>query len=358
MPSTTDKMRNGLYLALAFVTALMLWYTVNAKEEVERVLEVRIDYKGLPSGLVVTSGQLNKVSVRLQGPIELLRSLGSRELSYTLDLSGMTKGNNVIPLMQDTVPELRAYKVVEVIPPRLALEVDNLLETRVPVVARFRESPLTPSLRLEDVTVQPEQVTVRGPATDVSAIKRLVVELPVDLESEDRPITDDVPVVAPPSVEVRPATVKVRRTVSVQRRNVNLQRDLTPQWNESENIRIDPLRVQISVSVPRSAQTDVAYMAQVQAALTGRLPAEGSEVVMPVTVSLPPGARLLAVTPAEATVTNAGPPPAGAEPLRRENGQRSPEQTAKDGLKPISAKEHRPVAFPESAVLVTGSAHK
>lgn len=310
MPSTTtDKLRNGLYLALAFVTALMLWYTVNAKEEVERAVEVRLDYKGLPSGFVVTSGQLNKVSVRLRGPLELLRSLSSRDLAYTMDLSGMTKGSNVIPLMQESLPELRAYKVVEVVPPRLVLEVDHLLETRVPVVARFRESPLTPSLKLEDVTVQPEHVTVRGPATEVSTIKRLVVELPVDLESEDKAIVDDVPVVAPPSVEVRPATVKVKRTITVQRRNVNLQRDLVPQWSEVDNIRVDPLRVQITVSVPRSAVGDVAYMAQVQASLSGKPPSDGAQVVMPVTVTLPAGARLLAVTPDEATVINTLPAP-------------------------------------------------
>ena len=70
----------------------------HAREQIERVVEVRLDYKGLPTGLIVTGGQLNKVSVRLRGPQELLRSMTNREISYTMDLSGVTPGKNVIPL--------------------------------------------------------------------------------------------------------------------------------------------------------------------------------------------------------------------------------------------------------------------
>ena len=71
---------NWKYLLISLGMALLLWYTVNAREQIERVVEVRLDYKGLPEGLVVTSGQVSKITVRLRGPMELLRSLSSREL--------------------------------------------------------------------------------------------------------------------------------------------------------------------------------------------------------------------------------------------------------------------------------------
>lgn len=74
-----------------------MWYTLNAREQIERVVEVRLDYKGLPTGLIVTGGQLNKVSVRLRGPQELLRSMTNREISYTMDLSGVTPGQERDP---------------------------------------------------------------------------------------------------------------------------------------------------------------------------------------------------------------------------------------------------------------------
>ena len=62
------------YLLVAFLVALGLWYTLNAREEIERVVDVRIDYKGLPPGLIVTGGQINKVSVRFRGPKEAPKS--------------------------------------------------------------------------------------------------------------------------------------------------------------------------------------------------------------------------------------------------------------------------------------------
>ena len=137
MLSNTKEPQKGnwRYLLVAFLLALGLWYTLNAREQIERVVEVRLDYKGLPTGLIVTGGQLNKVSVRLRGPQELLRSMTNREISYTMDLSGVTPGKNVIPLTtgENKPPELRAYEVLEVTPSRMILEVDKIMETNLPV---------------------------------------------------------------------------------------------------------------------------------------------------------------------------------------------------------------------------------
>ena len=82
MLSNTKEPQKGnwRYLLVAFLLAIGLWYTLNAREQIERVVEVRLDYKGLPPGLIVTGGQLNKVSVRLRGPQELLRSMTNREI--------------------------------------------------------------------------------------------------------------------------------------------------------------------------------------------------------------------------------------------------------------------------------------
>ena len=187
LSNTEPQKGNWLYLLVAFLLALGLWYTLNAREEIERVVEVRLDYKGLPPGLIVTGGQLNKVSVRLRGPKELLRSMTNRELSYTLDLSGVTPGKNVIPLTSnDKPPELRAYEALEVTPSRMVLEVDKIMETNLPVKVSLRSSPATSSVRLKDVMVTPAQVTVRGPAGVVSGMKDIQAEIPVDLSAVAR----------------------------------------------------------------------------------------------------------------------------------------------------------------------------
>ncbi len=302
----TERDFKSLYFILSLAAALTLWYTVNAREQVERVVEVRLDYKGLPPGLVVTSGQINKLEVRLRGPLELLRSLAGRELSYTVDLSGVTRGNNVIPLVGGRAPEWRSYQVLEVTPSRLTLEVDNILERKLPVKVEFRASPLVSSLRMEDVSVTPGQVTVHGPAAEVGRLRRLTVEVPADLSAEGKQVTTEAAVLAPSSVEVSPTTVTVRRRLVIQRRNISLQRDIITEWTPDRNIFILPSQVNLVVSVPRSAINDAGYLAQIQAWVDLQQPeASGvppSATEAPVRITLPAGADLVRVSPERVAV--------------------------------------------------------
>lgn len=315
MFSDLQRRVRWLYMALAFVCALALWYTVNAREQVERVVEVRLDYKGLPPGLVITKGQINKVSVRLRAPLELLRSLSNRELSHTLDISHLTVGSNIIPLYSEgsTVAGLRGYQPLEIMPSRLTLEVDRVIEAKVPVEARLRESSLTPSISLKQVQIQPDTVTVRGPSAEMGNLKKIPVEVPVALNHEGQTITDDITVVAPSGFEVSPATVKVTRLMEVQRRNISLQRDVIVDTGGDLNLSMSPSRVTLRISVPSVAFKDAAYLAQIQASiepddLLERLQSitNGNKVdlpAVPVKISLPPGARLISVKPEQVRLT-------------------------------------------------------
>ena len=51
MLSNTKEPQKGnwRYLLVAFLLALGLWYTLNAREQIERVVEVRLDRDGRPA---------------------------------------------------------------------------------------------------------------------------------------------------------------------------------------------------------------------------------------------------------------------------------------------------------------------
>ena len=263
MLSNTEEPQKGnwRYLLVAFLLALGLWYTLNAREQIERVVEVRLDYKGLPPGLIVTGGQLNRISVRLRGPQELLRSMTNREISYTMDLSGVTPGKNVIPLTtgESKPPELRAYEVLEVTPSRMILEVDKIMEANLPVKVALRASPAASSVRLKDLVVEPPQVTVRGPASVISSMKEIQAEIPVDLAAEGKAVSEDVPLLAPPAVELNPQVVKVTWKIDVKRRTLSLQRDIIFE-GENPNVNAQPSRANLMVSVPQGMVRDAGYL--------------------------------------------------------------------------------------------------
>ena len=117
------------YILLSLLLAVGLWYVVIGSAQVEAQFDLRVDYRGLPEGLVVRDGMVNRISVRLRGPGELLRGLHSRDLAYTVDLSEVKKGANVLPLSVDSLTDLKSYEVVDVSPSRLVLEVDALLHS-------------------------------------------------------------------------------------------------------------------------------------------------------------------------------------------------------------------------------------
>lgn len=317
---------NLLYLFVAFIVALGLWYTLNAREEIERVVDVRIDYKGLPPGLIVTGGQINKVSVRFRGPKELLRSMTTRELSYTMDLSGVTAGRNVIPLTTSyKPPELRAYEVLEVTPSRMILEVDKIMEKSLPVKVTLRASPAAPSVTLKDVVVDPKQVTVRGPAAAIASLKEIGAEIPVDLDAEGRPLTEQVALLAPPSVEIMPQTVTVTWRLDVRRRTLSLQRDVLFEA-EGTGVTVEPASVNLLVSVPQALVRDSTYLTQFQVAVPAdaALPLPGERTQVALQVTAPKGGRVIKVNPDHVTVIH--------HQLPEETGVRAGEQPAASGV--------------------------
>lgn len=290
------------YLVIALVASLGLWYMINAKEQVERVIEVRLDYKGLPPGLVITSGQLNKISVRIRGPLELLRSTSNRELSYTMDLSSVTKGTNIVPLGGSQLPDLRVYQILEVIPSRMILEVDEILETTLPVQTTLRDSPVTPSLSLTQLKVMPKEVMVRGPARIISRIKSVSVEIPPDLNDENKLISSDLPVLVPAGIETFPPLVSVERLIEVRRSNLTLQRDILPDKDMPDG-SLNHNRASLVVSVPRSLVRDSGYLNQFQVSVTMPFALVNNEYKLPLQVSKPLGGELIRINPETVILT-------------------------------------------------------
>ena len=103
MPSaSSSRWQTAFSVLLSLVIATGLWYLVVGRDHVETQVELRVEYRGLPSNLVIGDGMVNQLSVRLRGSAELLRNLHSRDLVYTVDhgrLNGIksadsARGNN------------------------------------------------------------------------------------------------------------------------------------------------------------------------------------------------------------------------------------------------------------------------
>src|SRR5437588_10694927 len=82
----------GLRL-LSIVLASGLWMFVNTgQHEAETTMQVPVEYRALPPGLVIVNQHPDFVEVQIGGPRTLLSLLNPNRLTVRLDLRGVTLG--------------------------------------------------------------------------------------------------------------------------------------------------------------------------------------------------------------------------------------------------------------------------
>lgn len=287
-------------LGIAFLMAVSLWYAVSGSEKVESQIDVRVDYRGLPHGLVVRSGLVNKVSVRVRAPMAVVRTMAPRDFSFNIDLSGVSKGESILPINVAQLPFRSGVDVIEVTPSRITLQVDTVESKTVPLTARIMEE-LPPDM-VAQITFTPETVVLTGPSTLLGAIEEVRV-----------PITFDKPVVPGATesrrllpllegVEAEPAEAGVGVHIGIKRKLVKVTRTVQVNAPPEFGKFIRPDKVSLTVAMPESLAGKAASNKEIKAFVTLEQRALGS-YTLPLKVSLPEGAQLVEVDPPHVTVT-------------------------------------------------------
>ena len=298
--ASNTRLQNVLFALLSFVIATGLWYLVVGRDHVETQMSVRVEYRALPEGLVMREGIVNHLSVRLRGSAELLRNLHSRDIVYTVDLSGVKRGANAVPLHLNDIPDFKAFEILEVMPSRLVLEVDALTERVVPLEAHMLPLSADSPYLISNVVLEPSVVTIKGPEAQVNPLERLTVVYDPTKNTNEGLHEANVAIMAPPQVEITPPVTTLRYTMELKTTDIELQRDI--QFDEDlGTVEVSPARATVSLAVPENLVEDKDYLdsihivARPNSSLSPGIPVEAPLIVM-----LPSGARLNSVTPASA----------------------------------------------------------
>lgn len=201
-------LKNWKDIAIALALAILTWYLLTGREKVEAWVDMSVEMANVPQDLTIRKGLVSKIEVRVRGPKGLVRSLDRRKWTYTLDVSRLKVGENLVDIDRERIPLSMAYEVVEVKPSRLILTVDRLAKKDVPVVAEWRGS-LPPDYRLLEIKTQPELVEVRGAERQVLQMTQARVAVQMDFDEPPAVWSDDVPIKMADGVDVNPGSVKV-----------------------------------------------------------------------------------------------------------------------------------------------------
>lgn len=173
----------GLFL-ISLGLAVMLWFTINVTErDAERVVELPITVRKLPSGLIVPDLPTKPVSFTLRGPRTILDNVDEHKARVALDLTNAVPGDQRIELgVQLIRPDLpRRLKVVRIEPQRVKVRVDRLVRRTLPVRPELVGMPPL-GYNLAESLVMPASVEVSGPAAKVDDLREVGTE-PIDLRA-------------------------------------------------------------------------------------------------------------------------------------------------------------------------------
>ena len=163
---------------LSLIIALGLW--IAGHRDIERAIEVPVEFRNIPSDLMVLDNRVDYVVLRLSGPRTLVSTLDADDLKLPLDLHGSKSGSLSFPLGPSSFNIPRGVTVARITPPIIHLRLDPVIKRELPVSIRLSGKPLT-GYKIEETAVQPESVSVRGPADEIRRMG-LVETLPIDVE--------------------------------------------------------------------------------------------------------------------------------------------------------------------------------
>ncbi len=207
--------------AVAVVIALLFWVAImqNAAPTV-----ITVEFGGripverpdnVPAGYVLR-GALGDVGVTLRGAPGVADRVAVSELRATLDVNALTLGPAEPQDARVLVTVAKeGVEVVAVSPPTVSVRVERLTSRTVLVQPRFSNDPPA-GTRAGAATIEPTEVRVTGPESDVARIVAVLVTVrfgdgQTDIDSPDTPaIPVDAAGVPIDGLEVRPGVVTVK----------------------------------------------------------------------------------------------------------------------------------------------------
>ncbi|MDY3809760.1 YbbR-like domain-containing protein [Desulfovibrio sp. PG-178-WT-4] len=290
-------------LLVAVLAAVAMWYVVSVRDRLEAQVEVNIDYYGIPPNLVVTDGLISKITVRLRGPETLLRSIPQQRLTQAVDLSDIKKGVTIVPLGGDNLgPNFRAFELVDIQPPRIVIKADTLLERSVPL-RTIVDSPLRGgALTVENVSVSPATVVLRGPEDVVSDISSVPLTIMLDPKAAGTTVHQTIALDTPSLVTATPSSVRVQYTITSGRTVVSRRCKVELAGENRRQYTVEPEEVTVLVEVPEALAKSARYLGQLEVSVTPPSLEPGQSEKAELRFRLPEGMTLLNPATEEVTV--------------------------------------------------------
>src|SRR5271167_164028 len=165
---------------LSLAIAAGLWMFVNTgQRNAFDELNIPINYRRLPAGLVMVNHPADFVKIQVNGPRTLLSLLDPERLAVRLDLAGIGPGQASYKINPSMFNVPRQTTVTNVSPSEVILDVDRVVQRDVPVHVDVDGKPAN-GYDVTGVEANPATVMAIGPSRYVNTVAQITTE-PLDV---------------------------------------------------------------------------------------------------------------------------------------------------------------------------------
>ena len=176
-------LKNLSLFGLALVLAIIVWMTAANEENPieERVFPrpIAVTFIDLPINMVLASPLVAEATVSIRAPAQIWATLSSNQLEVSADVSGLSAGRHVVPLLASVLAPDAEVLAVE--PSEISVELERIVASSVPVVLSLRGEPAV-GYAAGSPVVSTDSVTVTGPERLVEQVSE--IKLALDLHGE------------------------------------------------------------------------------------------------------------------------------------------------------------------------------
>ena len=202
--------------AVLLATVLYTGLVFSGSFEEDRI-NVRVGGVNAPPNSIVMSGDLGLAEVRYRASQDLSTTITDQAFTATVDLSAydMTRAPEPQVLDVEVDPIVEGVEVLDILPPTVRVEIDRVEVRTVPVEVDPGEVP--EGLQIAEPVVSDEEVRIRGAASVVSTVDRVVARVRIDDSEIDVNEAVDLVAVDVQGQEVGTGLIDIEpETVSVQ----------------------------------------------------------------------------------------------------------------------------------------------
>ena len=165
-----------LLFSLIMSVSLWVFVTDNENPMITETFPVSINVQPVNIGPeLAVANRIDKVQLRVSTTQEKLESLQSKNFNAFVDLNGLGAREQEVSVRVD-VQNIRGVKVIEVLPPRVTVNLENLLEKQVNVEYRAIGSPPL-GYKLGEINPQNNIANIAGPASLIRLVQSVAADI-------------------------------------------------------------------------------------------------------------------------------------------------------------------------------------